>query len=158
MLLLLPSVGYGGEIDKKTRDEGRLVKSWEMDAGEARELWKAAAEGNVERVQSLLESGADICEGNDEGLTPLMMAAQNGHAEVVRALLRAGAPWNALNPAGKCAGDFAMEAGHQEAFDVLLDAGKLNSTGNRIRLQTWGDFGSSTRDCWNGTRKWVLRI
>lgn len=90
------------------------------------ELQRAAAEGSLERVQRLLANAGtdDVCEGNEDGMTPLMLAAQNGHAEVVRALLQAGAPWNALNPAGQCAGDFAMDAGHQEAFDVLLDAGK----------------------------------
>lgn len=94
-------------------------------AAAAADLQKAAAEGDLERVQRLLAAGSDACEGNVDGMTPLMLAAQNGHAEVVRALIQAGAPWNALNPAGQCAGDFAMEAGHQEAFDVLLDAGKL---------------------------------
>ncbi|KAG0586277.1 hypothetical protein KC19_2G078200 [Ceratodon purpureus] len=94
-----------------------------MEGGGAGELQRAAAEGDLERVRSLLDAGADACEGNHEGMTPLMLAAQNGHAEVVRALLQAGAPWNALNPLGQCAGDFAMDAGHQEAFDILLDAG-----------------------------------
>ncbi|CAK9220652.1 unnamed protein product [Sphagnum jensenii] len=87
------------------------------------QLWEAAAQGSLEQVQKLLEAGADICEGNADGMTPLMLAAQSGHAPVVRALLQAGAPWNALNPSGRCAGDYAMEAGHQEAFDALLDAG-----------------------------------
>lgn len=91
--------------------------------GAAGELQKAAAEGKLETVEKLLDGGADACEGNEEGMTPLILAAQNGHAEVVRALLKASAPWNALDSSGKCAGDYAMEAGHQEAFDVLLDAG-----------------------------------
>jgi ankyrin repeat protein len=102
------------------------------------QLWEAAAQGSLEQVQKLLEAGADICEGNADGMTPLMLAAQSGHAPVVRALLQAGAPWNALNPSGRCAGDYAMEAGHQEAFDALLDAGKfLFSSSVALSVLLW---------------------
>jgi hypothetical protein len=104
-----------------------------MEGGGAGELHEAAAGGDLERVQGLLDAGADACEGSREGMTPLMLAAQNGHAEVVRALLQAGAPWNALSPSGQCAGDFAMDAGHQEAFDILLDAGK-SLPGNVVEI------------------------
>lgn len=94
-----------------------------MAEGAAFALCAAAAEGRASDVLELLKSGADACESDASGTTPLMLAAKNGHAAIVTTLLEAGAPWNALDPSGRCAGDYAMQLGHQLAFDVLLDAG-----------------------------------
>ncbi|XVF64166.1 hypothetical protein PTKIN_Ptkin09bG0145800 [Pterospermum kingtungense] len=90
---------------------------------EGEQLCEAARDGDVAKVKTLTESGADISFFDSDGLTPLMHAAKLGHTNVVRALLEAGAPWNALSPSNLSAGDFAMDAGHQEAFEVLLNAG-----------------------------------
>ncbi|GKA30465.1 protein arginine N-methyltransferase 2 [Tanacetum coccineum] len=87
------------------------------------ELCLAANTGDIEKVQTLIASGADVTYFNEEGFTPLMLAAKQGHADVVKTLIDAGAPWNALSPANLSAGDFAMDLGHQDAFDVLLNAG-----------------------------------
>ncbi|KAL9257710.1 arginine N-methyltransferase 2-like protein [Drosera capensis] len=93
-----------------------------MDSGE--KLCSAARDGDEDKVQSLIDAGADVTHFDADGLTPLMHAAKRGHAAIVRLLLEAGAPWNALSREKfLCAGDFAMEAGHQEAFEVLLNAG-----------------------------------
>lgn len=86
-------------------------------------LCKVACEGDVEKVKSLIDSGADVTYFDKEGLTPLMHAANHGHAQVIKALLDAGAPWNSLSPSNLSAGDFAMENGHQAAFDLLLNTG-----------------------------------
>ncbi|XP_051139392.1 protein arginine N-methyltransferase 2 [Andrographis paniculata] len=86
-------------------------------------LCKAAQNGDLCRVKSLIESGADVTFFDADGLTPLMFAARTGCAEVVQLLLDSGAPWNALSPSNISAGDFAMENGHQSAFDILLNAG-----------------------------------
>ncbi|XVE70167.1 hypothetical protein DITRI_Ditri10aG0050500 [Diplodiscus trichospermus] len=90
---------------------------------EGEQLCEAARNGDVARVQTLIESGADISFFDSDGLTALMHAAKLGHTDVVKALLEAGAPWNALSPSNQSAGDFAMDRGHQEAFEVLLNAG-----------------------------------
>ncbi|CAM6084690.1 unnamed protein product [Calypogeia fissa] len=86
-------------------------------------LCEAAAEGRASEVSELLKAGADACEPDPSGITPLIHAAKNGRGAIVATLLEAGAPWNALDPSGRCAGDYAMELGHQDAFDVLLNAG-----------------------------------
>ncbi|CAI0464872.1 unnamed protein product [Linum tenue] len=86
-------------------------------------LCEVAKKGDVDKVKSLIGSGADVSYFDGDGLTPLMHAAKLGHGNVVKLLLDAGAPWNALSPSNHSAGDFAMDAGHQEAFDILLNAG-----------------------------------
>ncbi|KAK6245941.1 protein of unknown function DUF3447 - like 10 [Theobroma cacao] len=90
---------------------------------EGEQLCEAARNGNVDKVKTLIESGADASYFDSDGLTPLMHAAKLGQTDVIRALLEAGAPWNALSPSNQSAGDFAMDSGHQEAFEVLVYAG-----------------------------------
>ena len=90
---------------------------------EGEQLCEAARNGDVVKVKTLIESGADISFFDSDGLTPLMHAAKLGHTHVVKALLEAGAPWNALSPSNLSAGDFAMDSGHQEAFQLLFNAG-----------------------------------
>ncbi|CDP01221.1 unnamed protein product [Coffea canephora] len=84
---------------------------------------EAARNGDVGKLKTLIDSGADVSCFDKDGLSPLMHAAKHGHAEAVKSLLEAGAPWNALSPSNLSAGDFAMDAGHQDAFDLLLNAG-----------------------------------
>ncbi|XP_022768681.1 protein arginine N-methyltransferase 2 isoform X2 [Durio zibethinus] len=90
---------------------------------EGEQLCEAARNGDVARVKTMVESGADVSFFDIDGLTPLMHASKFGHTHVVKALLEAGAPWNALSSSNQSAGDFAMDSGHQEAFEVLLNAG-----------------------------------
>ncbi|XP_071716933.1 protein arginine N-methyltransferase 2-like [Rutidosis leptorrhynchoides] len=87
------------------------------------ELCEAAGKGEIDRVKSLIDAGADVTYFNEDGFTPLMLAAKIGHADIVKTLIDAGAPWNALSPSNLSAGDFAMHSGHQAAFDILLNTG-----------------------------------
>ena len=58
-------------------------------------LWFAAANGDVQRVQSLLRFGrADVNEKDESSATPLYHACHNNHVAVVKALLAAGADVN----------------------------------------------------------------
>jgi len=45
----------------------------------------------VEVLRALVEAGADVNKGNNNGRTPLIYAAGNGKVEVVRFLLQKGA-------------------------------------------------------------------
>jgi ankyrin repeat protein len=91
-------------------------------------LCEAARNGDIDKLKSLIDSGADSTYFDKVGVTPLMHAAKHGHAEVVQSLLDAGAPWNALSPSNRSAGDFAMDAGHQAAVDILLNAGQWTNS------------------------------
>eukprot|EP00968_Pinguiococcus_pyrenoidosus_P012854 scaffold1149_cov236-Pinguiococcus_pyrenoidosus.AAC.13 len=88
-------------------------------------LWIACSEGDLERVQKLLKSRANVEEMDAlSGLTPLGIASQHGHLDVLAALLKAGADVEAPNPATGATPLFAAVAGgHEEAVAALLEAG-----------------------------------
>ena len=59
-------------------------------------LFVAALRGDLEKVQLLLEAGADVNAAKADGATALFVAAENSrNSEVVRLLLEAGADMNA---------------------------------------------------------------
>jgi len=57
------------------------------------ELVKACEEGNVEKVKTLLENGADILYQDEKGKTLLHVACENGHKNVVECLIRNHLAW-----------------------------------------------------------------
>jgi ankyrin repeat protein len=54
-------------------------------------LMRAADQGQVNVVRSLLKSGAEVDGKQPGGVTPLMLAVRKGHLSVVKVLLAAGA-------------------------------------------------------------------
>ncbi len=55
------------------------------------ELIQASRKGNVERVQSLIGSGADINAVDEEGWTPYLAASVEGNFKVMKLLVDRGA-------------------------------------------------------------------
>jgi len=55
------------------------------------ELIEAARAGDSQAVESLLKTGADINQGDDQGWTPLNFAAGRGDLEMVKLLVERGA-------------------------------------------------------------------
>ena len=52
-------------------------------------FFSAVADGNVEKVKSLLDEGrANINQTDSDGFSALMIAASEGHEELVRELIR----------------------------------------------------------------------
>jgi ankyrin repeat protein len=62
-----------------------------VDRGGRSELHHAVIDGNLERVQELVEQGISINLADRDGWTPLHFAAQNNDAETARFLLDSGA-------------------------------------------------------------------
>jgi len=61
----------------------------------SKELLEAAEEGNLQKVQSLINADTDLnARDPKEGLTPLIGAVQFGHTTIVEALIKAGADVN----------------------------------------------------------------
>jgi len=80
------------------------------------ELLAAVSAGDLQRVQQLIATGADVRyqEQVTEGRSALMAAAAAGHEAITLCLLTGGAPWNAQDRAGASAGDHAHNAGQTQ--------------------------------------------
>uniref|UniRef100_UPI001FE7586F ankyrin repeat domain-containing protein n=1 Tax=Nonomuraea rhizosphaerae TaxID=2665663 RepID=UPI001FE7586F len=89
------------------------------------QLYRAALDGDPEKVGQLLAGGADpnaVSEGEDGGL-PLCAAAARDRAEVASALLAAGADVNGRESGGWTALLWAAANGHAETAERLIEAG-----------------------------------
>jgi ankyrin repeat protein len=64
------------------------------------ELHIAAADGNLELIETLLSDGVDCDTRNEFGWTPLMQAVNFGHPAVIATLISRGADVNARNDFG----------------------------------------------------------
>jgi len=84
-------------------------------------LFEAAADGNIEKVRSLLNDGAEPDWDGPRGFTSLIVAASRGHKEVVQLLIKAGANVNA--DASWTALTFAADRGNESMVKLLLDSG-----------------------------------
>ena len=98
-------------------------------------MW-AAAEGNVEVVEALIEAGADFRARLESGFTPFFFAVREGRIEACALLLKAGADVNdTIQPHAPVGGSMAppprrdqrlllaVANAHYELAAFLLDAG-----------------------------------
>lgn len=82
-------------------------------------LHSAVAGRHFDIVQLLVDAGAPMNAGQQEGWTPLQGAVHNKDLEMVRYLLAHGADPRAQNDAGKSAIGLAADGGHVEILKVL---------------------------------------
>lgn len=83
------------------------------------ELLLAAADGDIERVETLLAKNTPVDQTGPNGETALMMAARNGRLHVARRLLDAGASPDIQTPKGSTAASLAAHFNHQELQRLL---------------------------------------
>nr|NDG06401.1 ankyrin repeat domain-containing protein [Oxalobacteraceae bacterium] len=87
-------------------------------------LMMAAALGDAELIQTLLNAGADPNERNQNGTTALMMAAEHNHISVVRVLLHnPKTQVNVKDSVGRDALSYSAARGNLEMFALLLTFG-----------------------------------
>ena len=86
-----------------------------------RSLIAAAATGERDEVQSLLDRGADVHARNDDGQTPLFLAAASGHSSLVETLLDAGSSADGRDERGNTALMAAAVIGDGRSARLLLD-------------------------------------
>ena len=88
-------------------------------------LCVAAAYGNLEILNCLVENGADINAATNyvPGLTPLMFAVQESHIDAVNYLLDQGADVNLQQESGYTALHFAAARGYFNALKCLMKNG-----------------------------------
>ena len=81
---------------------------------EAETLHHFAGQDNVDKVQELLASGADVHALDGDGATPLHFAADRGAAAAAECLLAGGADVSARDGGGMTALHYAACSGHEE--------------------------------------------
>ena len=85
-----------------------------------RALTQAGINGDVEKVISLLDSGADINARDQREWTPLLWAVSRGQIDLVKLLLDKGADVNAKGEHGWTPLMEAANRGHSDAVKLLL--------------------------------------
>jgi hypothetical protein len=86
-------------------------------------LGKAAREGDLARLKSLLDSGADPNRRDGNGNSPLLEAVAAGQAAAARALVAAGANPNLASSGGRTPLIEAALGGRVEIARLLITAG-----------------------------------
>ena len=86
-------------------------------------LMRAAQEGHVHVVQTLLDRGASVNRRNRVQMTALMLASQRGHADVCRALIRKGAELDSATAQNSTSLLLACKRGHVDVVRALITAG-----------------------------------
>ncbi len=82
-------------------------------------LYKAAREGDLTQVKTLVRSGVDVNHTDRHRVSALYRAAAKGHVEVIQTLLDAGAK---LDVGIRSPLFMAMQAGHGEVVTLLYRA------------------------------------
>src|SRR5215471_6936532 len=123
------SVSVYGDSDSKHNSES-AVAGQNLDA----QLLNAAAWGQNDLLQTLVNAGAKVSARAENDDTPLLLAAANGHAETMNSLLARGADVNASNKLGNTPLIEAVGAGKAEIVHILMskspDLGKKNIAGS----------------------------
>ncbi|MDP6829947.1 MAG: ankyrin repeat domain-containing protein [Alphaproteobacteria bacterium] len=84
------------------------------------DLLAAAANGDLDTVNSLIKEGVDANAINSLGRTGIIAAAWRGHYEVVKSLLEAGVDINAVDNQRGTALTWASVNGHPKIVELLL--------------------------------------
>ena len=94
----------------------------------ASSVWQDVQNGDTDKVQSQIESGADVDARDALGRTPLYYAIYKKHPEIIGLLVRSGANVNMKHKADKTPLHLAAELGDTLTVRLLLKAGaKVNS-------------------------------
>ena len=94
-----------------------------ISGGSLTPLMKAALTGDRAALKQLLDEGADLNAGDQDGRTALMDATFAGHTKIVEDLLERGADPDAKDLDGWTALMEAASKGHTEIVKLLLSAG-----------------------------------
>jgi ankyrin repeat protein len=98
------------------------------------ELIAAAVEGNIARVKTLLDEGADINAQNSKGMTPLHIAVESDSPLNVERIVNLGADVNARDNRGWTPLHLAAFLNSTKAISILLDGGaNVNARDNESK-------------------------
>jgi hypothetical protein len=94
----------------------------------------ACKDGAVDRVQAMINSGADVNSRTSEGRTALWYAAKGNHVNVVTALLNAWADVKTLDREGNSAADVTMSTPIRRAIEERRRLKSLHPSSENRRL------------------------
>ena len=103
---------------------------YDVDSKDYSALHWAARNGNLDLVDTLLASSADVDAVQHSRRTPLMYAAMHGSVEICRALLKHGATVDAIDNSEETALIFAVRGGHTAPVELLLSYGAAANVEN----------------------------
>jgi ankyrin repeat protein len=86
-------------------------------------LPRAAAKGDVAKVNDLLNAGADVNESSVGRVTPLMRAVSHKRTEVIKVLINNGAYLNTQDTRGHTALHWAVKNNDPETVKLLVERG-----------------------------------
>ncbi len=108
-----------------------LTSRSEVETVSAYPLHKAAAEGDIEQIESLISKGVDVNIKDESSATPLHTAAYYGQRDVAQILIAKGANINATNESGQTPLHIAAAFGKKYVPEVLLSNGaQINARDN----------------------------
>ena len=87
------------------------------------DIFQAARDGNIGRIEALLANGADVNQQDHDGMTPLHWAAYKGHEAIVARLIQAKAKVNLRDNSSYTALHKAAMNGHETSVLRLIKAG-----------------------------------
>ena len=111
---------------KKAVDRGAEVNIYKTDKLSLKSgiLGKAAADGHIEIVQFLLESGADVHpEKAPEGVLTIHFAAMGGNEKIVKLLIASKSDVNLADDYGITVLHFATLWGNKKVVELLIAKG-----------------------------------
>jgi len=103
----------------------------EHDTKYTEALIKAAADGDIVHVKSLISKGDDVSAKDKIGRTALHYASENGHREVARLLISHGAYVNATSFDARKPLHYAAMRGDKQTVELLLSKGADINAKNR---------------------------
>ena len=118
LIMTLPALqGCAQTLETASGSEDFLMQ------GEEGEMLRAAAEGNVFKVDKLLSEGGNVNAKTPDGATALMGAVYYGYPKTSRLLMERGADVNARTDGGVTALHYAAQRGHVAIARDLLSKG-----------------------------------
>lgn len=94
-------------------------------------FFQAALEGDINTVESALNSGVDVNAKDEDMHNALMLAAYNGHVHIIKLLLDKGASIDEVDGLNRTALMFAATGPFAPAVEMLIKAGaNVNITDN----------------------------
>jgi ankyrin repeat protein len=120
-VLLLPATVSGDS--PATPDEAAVTDVNHRYPDGSTPLQWAVYENDADKVQRLLDAGADVALANRYGATPMGLAAEVANHEILALLLAAGADVDSPNPEGQTALMAVARTGNVEAARLLIEHG-----------------------------------